>query len=129
MSILKKLKQIIKTDGFVLVRKYIRRSAIITFLISIGVVLLVVIYLLCQKQLEAFIVSEDLKFNSPVIIKSIKFFLMFLTLSILYGVFLSLRDYKRPSNKWLFKHSYENGSSYKALEAYKEFSKNKHNNG
>lgn len=129
MRIIREFKQIIKAEGFVLVRKYIRRAAILAFLISFGLVLFGVLYLVLQKQLDDFIVEMDLRYNSPIILEAIKLFLATFALSVFYGAFLSIRDYKRPSDKWFFKHSYENGTSFKALKAYKEFSKNKLNNG
>ena len=128
MRKIKGFKQIIKADDFVLVRKYIRSAAILTFLISFGLVILGVLYLVLRKQLDDFIVDWDLRFNSPIILEATKLFFGTFAISIAYGAFLSIRDYKRPSDRWFFKHSYENGTSFKALKAYKEFSKNKHNN-
>lgn len=122
MKLIDNIKNGWNNEGFVRIRKYLRKPAIITFVIADIVVLLFVIMLLIIGKLEDLIVSMNIRYNSPVFAVLAITFLVVQVGAVGYGIVLSLRKYRRPSDKGIFRPSYEEGISYKALNQYLDFS-------
>ena len=99
-----------------------RKPALIAFIITDIVVLLFIIVLLIIGKLEDLIVSMNVRYNSPVFAVLAIIFLIVQVGAVGYGVVLSLRKYRRPSGKGIFRPSYEEGTTYKALHQYLNFS-------
>lgn len=115
MKVINNIKHGWKNEGFARIRKYMKKPAIIAFAIADAVVFLLVLILLITGRLEDMIVSMNVRYNSPVFAVLAVAFLVVLAGAAGYGIVLSLRKYRRPSGKGVFRPSYENGSSYKAL--------------
>lgn len=122
MKLIDNIKNGWNNEGFVRIRKYMRKPAVITFVIADIVVLLLVIVLLIIGKLEDLIVSMNIRYNSPVFAVLAITFLVVQVGAVGYGIVLSLRKYRRPSGKGVFKPSYEEGTSYKTLNQYLSFS-------
>lgn len=121
MKIVDNIKRSWKNEGFVRIRKYIRKPALIAFVIADIVVFLLILVLLIIGKLEDLIVSMNVRYNSPAfIVLAIAFFIVQIG-AIGYGVVLSLRKYRRPSGKGIFRPSYEDGSSYNALHEHLDY--------
>lgn len=121
MKIVDNIKRGWKNEGFVRIRKYIRKPALIAFVIADIVVFLLILVLLIIGKLEDLIVSMNVRYNSPAfLVLAIAFFIVQIG-AIGYGVVLSLRKYRRPSGKGIFRPSYEDGSSYKALHEHLDY--------
>lgn len=118
MKIADNIKRSWKNDGFVRIRKYMRKPAWLSFVIADIAVILFIIVLLIFGKLEDLIVSMNVRYNSPVFVVLGIAFLIVQVGAVGYGVVLSLRKYRRPSGKGIFKPSYENGTSYKALHEF-----------
>ncbi len=99
-----------------------RKPALIAFVITDIVVLLFIIVLLIIGKLENLIVSMNVRYNSPIFAVLAIVFLIVQAGAVGYGILLSLRKYRRPSGKGIFRPSYEEGTSYKALHQYLDFS-------
>lgn len=97
--------------------RYIFKPAIATAIIAGGLTALVVIGLVIGGVFESFIVSMDIKYNSPVIIGLACVFAIVMFGACGYGIFLSLHKYRRPGGKGIFNIKYSRGSSYRALNA------------
>lgn len=124
MKILDSIKRSWKNEGFVRIRKYIQKPAFIAFVIADIVVFLLILVLLIIGKLEDLIVSMNIRYNSPAFVAlAIAFFIVQIG-AIGYGVVLSLRKYRRPSGRGIFRPLYENGSSYKALHEYLDYCAN-----
>lgn len=121
MKIVDNIKRSWKNEGFVRIRKYIRKPALIAFVIADIVVFLLILVLLIIGKLEDLIVSMNVRYNSPAFIVLAIAFLIVQIGAIGYGVVLSLRKYRRPSGKGIFRPSYEDGSSYKALHEHLDY--------
>ena len=124
MKIVDNIKRSWKNEGFVRIRKYIRKPALIAFVIADIVVFLLILVLLIIGKLEDLIVSMNVRYNSPAFIVLVIAFLIVQIGAIGYGVVLSLRKYRRPSGKGIFRPSYEDGSSYKALHEHLDYCAN-----
>lgn len=122
MKLIDNIKHGWKNEGFVRIRKYMRKPALIAFIITDIVVLLFIIVLLIIGKLEDLIVSMNVRYNSPVFAVLAIIFLIVQVGAVGYGVVLSLRKYRRPSGKGIFRPSYEEGTTYKALHQYLNFS-------
>lgn len=122
MKILDNVKQGWKNEGFLRIRKYIRKPAVIAFVIADIVMALLILVLLIIGKLEDMIVSMNIRYNSPVFVVLAISFLIVQISAVGYGVVLSLRKYRRPSGKGILKPSYEEGASYKALNEQLNFS-------
>lgn len=121
MKILDNIKRGWKNEGFVRIRKYMRKPAIIAFVIADIVMALLILLLLIIGKLEDLIVSMNVRYNSPVFVVLAISFLIVQISAVGYGVVLSLRKYRRPSGKGILKPSYEEGASYKALNEQLNF--------
>lgn len=109
-------------EDFVRIRKYMRKPSVITFVIAESLVIVFILVLLIMGKLEDFIVANNIRYNSLVfIVLAISFFVIQVC-AVGYGVLLSLRKYRRPSGKGIFRPSYKEGSSYKALHEQLGFS-------
>ena len=115
MKVIDNIKQSWKNEGFVRIRKYMRKPAAISFVIADIIVFLLIVALLIIGKLEDLIVSMDVRYNSPIFVILGIAFLIVQIGALGYGVVLSLRKYRRPGGKGIFKPSYEDGTSYKAL--------------
>jgi len=124
MKIVDNIKRSWKNEGFVRIRKYIRKPALIAFVIADIVVFLLILVLLIIGKLEDLIVSMNVRYNSPAFIVLAIAFLIVQLGAIGYGVVLSLRKYRRPSGKGIFRPSYEDGSSHKALHEHLDYCAN-----
>lgn len=124
MKILDNIKIGWNNEGFVRIRRYMRKPAIIAFAIADIVMLFFILALLISGKLEDLIVSMNIRYNSPLFLILAIAFLVVQIGAIGYGVVLSLRKYRRPSGKGVFRPSYEGGSSYKALHDQLNFSSN-----
>ena len=122
MKLIDSIKHGYRNEGFVRVRKYMRKPAFIAFVIADIVLLIFVIVLLIIGKLEDLIVSMNIRYNSPVFAALVIIFLIVQVGAVGYGVVLSLRKYRRPSGKGIIRPSYEDGASYKALHQYLDFS-------
>lgn len=122
MKLIDNIKHGWKNEGFVRIRKYMHKPALIAFIIADIVVLLFIIVLLIIGKLEDLIVSMNVRYNSPVFAVLAIIFLIVQVGAVGYGVVLSLRKYRRPSGKGIFRPSYEEGTTYKALHQYLNFS-------
>lgn len=109
-------------EDFSRIRKYMRKPALITFAIAEVLVIIFILVLLIIGKLEDFIVSNNIRYNSLVFIVLVISFLIVQVCAVGYGVLLSLRKYRRPSGKGIFRPSYKEGSSYKALNKQLGFS-------
>ncbi len=118
MKLIDGLAHVWKDEGFTKVRKYIRKPALITFIIAFPIVVIVILIFLLSGQLENLIVSLNLRYNSPMFIGMASAFLIIQVVAIGYGTFLSMRTYKRPGRKGIFKKTYAEGNSYQAIEKY-----------
>lgn len=124
MKIVDNIKRGWKNEGFARIRKYIRKPALIAFVIADIVVFLLILVLLIIGKLEDLIVSMNVRYNSPAFIVLAIAFCIVQIGAIGYGVVLSLRKYRRPSGKGIFRPSYEDGSSYKALNEHLDYCAN-----
>ena len=124
MKIVDNIKRSWKNEGFVRIRKYIRKPALIAFGIADIVVFLLILVLLIIGKLEDLIVSMNVRYNSPAFIVLAIAFLIVQLGAIGYGVVLSLRKYRRPSGKGIFRPSYEDGSSHKVLHEHLDYCAN-----
>lgn len=109
-----RLKKKIWTDETKKILRYIWKPTWITFLTGIALILIVLIVLNATGYFESFIVSTDLKYNSPLFKWLIGIFALAEIFIVIYGVSLCLYKYKRPGGKGI-KHHYSSGNSYKAL--------------
>lgn len=107
----KNSKQLWKREEVKRILKYIRKPWLVTLIITGSLVVLAVIVLLFLGQLENFIVYFDLRYNSLalIILAVVVFAVQIFACS--YGIFLSLKKYKRASTRRIINH----GTSYAAL--------------
>lgn len=124
MKILDNIKSGWNNEGFVRIRRYMQKPAIIAFAIADIVMLFFILALLIFGKLEDLIVSMNVRYNSPLFLILAIAFLVVQIGAIGYGIVLSLRKYRRPSGKGVFRSSYERGSSYKSLHEQLDFSSN-----
>lgn len=97
--------------------RYIFKPATVTAIIT-GILIAILVFALnFFDMFEIFIVSMDVKYNSPVIIGLAGAFTIVLVGACGYGIYLSLHKYKRPGSKGIFSTKYSNGLSYKALNS------------
>lgn len=122
MKIIDNIKHGWNNEDFVRIRKYMRKPAIIAFVISDIILCLLIFILLIVGKLEDLIVSMNVRYNSPAFIVLVVAFLIVQVGAVGYGVVLSLRKYRRPSEKGFFQPSYKDGMSYKALHKQLNFS-------
>lgn len=97
--------------------RYIFKPAILTAIITGALIAVLVLVLIFMGAFETFIVSMDVKYNSPVIIGLAGVFTIVLFGACGYGIYLSLHKYRRPGAKGIFSTKYSNGSSYRALNS------------
>ncbi|MBQ9542780.1 MAG: hypothetical protein IJJ76_06070 [Ruminococcus sp.] len=109
-------------EDFARIRAYMRKPAVITFVIAESAVIIFILVLLIMGKLENFIVTKNIRYNSLAFIVMAVAFLIVQVFAIGYGVLLSMRKYRRPSGKGIFRPSYTEGSSYKALHEHLQFS-------
>lgn len=121
MKVIDSIRRGWNNEHFVKIRKYIRKPAIITFCGLDIFLLIVIIGLLITKKLEYFILSSDVRYNSPLFVYLVVAFFVIQVAAISYGIFMNLHKYRRPSGKIFFKLTNEEGSSYKALHEYLDF--------
>lgn len=95
--------------------RYILKPAILTSIIMGTLIAILVLVLIFGGVFETFIVSMDVKYNSPVIIGLAGVFAIVLFGACGYGIYLSLHKYRRPGAKRIFNTKYSNGSSYRAF--------------
>lgn len=118
MKLLNNLKRIWKDEGFTRIRRYIRHPAWIAFSVTGGIVWALILWMLLFGKLENLIVSFDIRYNSLIFMVLIGGCLGVMALATLYGIYLSIQTYKRPGRKGIFRRTYEDGTSYKALQQY-----------
>ena len=123
MKILNNIRQGWNNEGFARIRKYMRQPAIVAFVITDVLVFLLILVLLILGKLEDLIVSMNVRYNSPAFIVLVIALFVVQIGAIGYGVVLSLHKYRRPSGKGVFKPSYKEGTSYKALYEHLDFMK------
>lgn len=114
MNSIQKLKKKIWNDETKKIVAYTWKPAYLT--IICGVILLVVMVgvIIFSGNFEKFIVSTDIKYNSPMIKWMMFIFVISAVIALLYGISLCLYKYKRPGKK-VKKGKYVEGNSYKAL--------------
>lgn len=109
------IKGVISNDEMKKIGRYIIKPAWITFLISCVLIAVGVLILLLLGKFEAFIVSMNVKYNSPLLIGLVFAFAIVLLGAVGYGVFLSLHKYRRPNGKGFLHVTYPNGTSYQTF--------------
>lgn len=115
MNLINRIKVGWKNEEFSKIRKYIRKPAYITFVIAGSIMTLAIIFLFAIGKLEDIIVSMDIRYNSPILITLAVIVLSVQVGAAFYGVFLSLRKYRRPGGKGIVNVSYNKGTSFNAL--------------
>lgn len=115
MGILNAIRKLFENEGFTKIRKYIEKPAIVTAIVAGGVAFIVIMVCLISGKLEDIIVSMNMRYNSPVFIFMGFAFIIVQIGSLGYGIFLSLRKYRRPGGKGLFNVNYPKGNSYRTL--------------
>ena len=114
MKGIKKLKAKIWNDETKKIVKYVWKPAYLTVIYGVLLLVLVVGTLIASGKFEDFIVSTDIKYNSPMIKWMMFIFLVIVVIALLYGISLCLYKYKRPAKK-IKNGKYVEGNSYKAL--------------
>ena len=115
MNLINRIKVGWKNEEFSKIRKYIRKPAYITFAIAGSIMTLAIIFLFAIGKLEDIIVSMDIRYNSPIFITLAVIVLSVQVGAAFYGVFLSLRKYRRPGGKGIVNVSYNKWTSFNAL--------------
>lgn len=121
MKVIDSIRRGWNNEYFVKIRRYIRKPAIITFCVLDVIILIAILGLFITKKLEYFILSSDVRYNSPFFVYLVAAFFVIQVGAIGYGVFMNLHKYRRPGGKIPFRATYEEGSSYKALHEYLDF--------
>lgn len=108
-------KQLWKREEIKRILKYVRKPWLVTMIITGGLVLLGVLVLLISGRLESFIVYFNLRYNSPELIMLAIIVFAVQVGACSYGIFLSLKKYKRPGATGFINPKYSRGNSYAAL--------------
>lgn len=114
MSGIKKFTEKIWNDETKRIAGYIWKTAYLTVIFGLLILILLVIGIVITGNFEKFIVSTDIKYNSPMIKWMMFIFFITLVISFIYGISLCLYKYKRPGKK-IKNGKYVEGNSYKAL--------------
>ena len=107
MNGIKKLIKKIWNDETKKIAVYAWKPAYLT--VIYGMIIIII-----TGNFENFIVSTDIKYNSPMIKWMMFIFIITVVISFIYGVSLCLYKYKRPGKK-IRNGKYVEGNSYKAL--------------
>lgn len=114
MNEFKKLIKIIWNEETKKIVAYAWKPAYLTVIFGFAILILIVLGIVITGNFEKFIVSTDIKYNSPMIKWMMFIFIITVVISFIYGVSLCLYKYKRPGKK-IKNGKYVEGSSYKAL--------------
>lgn len=114
MNGIKKLIKKIWNDETKKIAVYAWKPAHLTVIYGLTILILLVLGIIITGNFENFIVSTDIKYNSPMIKWMMFIFIITVVISFIYGVSLCLYKYKRPGKK-IKNGKYVEGSSYKAL--------------
>lgn len=115
MSKFAKFKELFGSEGAKRIARYILVPAKWTVIIAGIAMIAGVGIMLISGKLNDFIVSWDVRYNSPAL-KFIAAILLLVMLAALgSGIVLSLHRYRRPGGKGIRNVSYPEGSSYKAI--------------
>lgn len=120
MNEIKKLKEKVWNDETKKIAVYVWKPAYLTVIYGFAILILLVGGIILTGNFESFIVSTDIKYNSPMLKWMMFIFIITAVISLLYGISLCLYKYKRPGKK-IKKGKYIEGNSYKAL--YNTFKK------
>jgi uncharacterized BrkB/YihY/UPF0761 family membrane protein len=99
MSKWKKLLKKIWNDETKKLLRYAWKPAKITFVLGIGVLFLIFLILVISGNFESFMVSTDLKYNSPIIKWMFAICFIGEVILLIYGISLCLYKYHRPKHK------------------------------
>ncbi len=114
MNSIKKIKERLWSDETKKIAIYAWKPAYLTVIYGLIFLLLIVVLIIISGKFEDFIVSTDIKYNSPMLKWMMFIFIITGIISLLYGISLCLYKYKRPSKK-IKKGRYVEGNSYRAL--------------
>ena len=112
MKVINKIKEKIWNEEVKKIVFYVLKPTRIT--IISGFILLILGIIIASGNFENFIVSTDIKYNSPMLKWMMLVFIITAVISLIYGISLCLYKYKRPSKK-IKNGKYVEGNSYKAL--------------
>mgnify|MGYP001479981714 FL=1 len=110
MKVINKIKEKIWNEIVFYVLKPTRTTIISGFILLI----LILGIIIASGNFENFIVSTDIKYNSPMLKWMMLTFTITAVISLIYGISLCLYKYKRPGKK-IKNGKYVEGNSYKAL--------------
>ena len=113
MKGINKIKEKIWNEEVKKIVFYVLKPTRITIISGFILLILILGIIIASGNFENFIVSTDIKYNSPML-KLMLVFIITAVISLIYGISLCLYKYKRPSKK-IKNGKYVEGNSYKAL--------------
>lgn len=110
-----KFKELFGSEGAKRIVRYILVPAKWTVIVAGIAMIAGVGIMLVTGKLSDFIVSWDVRYNSPAIKFMAAVFLLVMFAALGSGIVMSLHRYRRPGGKGLRNVSYPEGSSYRAI--------------
>lgn len=114
MNGIKKLYESIWNDETKKIVYYIFKPAYLTIIYGSILLVLILGVIVISGNFEEFIISTDIRYNSPMIKWMMLIFVITFVIVLIYGISLCLYKYRRPGKK-IKKGKYVEGNSYKAL--------------
>lgn len=114
MDGLKKIYERIWNDETKKIASYIWKPTYLTVIYGIILLMVIIGIIVVSGNFEDFIISTDIKYNSPMIKWMMLIFGITFIITLIYGISLCLYKYKRPGKK-IKNGKYIEGNSYKAL--------------
>lgn len=110
-----KIKELFASGGAKRIARYILVPAKWTVIIAGILMILSVGVMLITGKLSEFIVSWDVKYNSPALKFMAAAFVLVMLVALGSGIVLSLHRYRRPGGKGIRSITYPDGHSYRAI--------------
>lgn len=114
MSVNRKKLNFLWNDEIKKIVRYTWKPIYLTVIYGIILLLLILGIITISGNFEEFIVSTDLKYNSPMLSWMLLVFGLTVVFTLIYGISLCLYKYKRPGKK-VKNGRYVEGNSYRAL--------------
>ena len=114
MKVINKIKEKIWNEEVKKIVFYVLKPTRITIISGFILLILILGIIIASGNFENFIVSTDIKYNSPMLKWMMPTFTIMAVISLIYGISLCLYKYKRPGKK-IKNGKYVEGNSYKAL--------------
>ena len=114
MKVINKIKEKIWNEEVKKIVFYVLKPTRITIISGFILLILILGIIIASGNFENFIVSTDIKYNSPMLKWMMLTFTIMAVISLIYGISLYLYKYKGPGKK-IKNGKYVEGNSYKAL--------------